>query len=216
MEFLRFGSKIPGKYHGCCAICIIQNFKVDPAAKASSQLLFGDGGFPITLEDEESGGLFLGPTYEDIFWQRIRIGTHSHTVMPNHAFLAVMTQNQLNSQHGNKWLKILKKAGFEFIRTVDNSVYTGRELRTERKKSPHPNHLFGLFRNIGAGAIENPFDPPPEWKNLSSVGPEAWEVLPDMTDFLKEQHESQLDLWNSLPPEKHLTEKDLEKSGVSI
>ena len=44
MEFLRFGSSIPGGYWGCCACCIIQNFKFDPKAKASIQLVSGDSG----------------------------------------------------------------------------------------------------------------------------------------------------------------------------
>ena len=39
-----------------------------------------------------------GPTYRDIFWQRIRFGTFDKRDMPNHAFLAILTENQLHDQ----------------------------------------------------------------------------------------------------------------------
>lgn len=162
MEFLRFGSSIPGGYWGCCAVCIIQNFKMDPDTKASIQIVSGDSGTPIL--DKAGKELFVGPTYRDIFNTRIRIGTFGQNDMPNHVFLAVLTQEQIDGAHGKKWMAILKEAGFEFIRTTDNSVYTGANVLTS--VSPHPNHIFGLFRNIGGSAIKDPFTPPKAWTDL--------------------------------------------------
>src|SRR3546814_3229716 len=118
MEFLRFGSSIPGSYWGCCAVDIIQDFKQPPDGKASIQVVDGDGGNPLR-------GKFFGPTWKDIFLQRLRIGTFADRNMPNHGFLAILTDWQIKSKPGSDWLKILKEQGFEFIRTVDNSVYSG-------------------------------------------------------------------------------------------
>lgn len=161
MEFLRFGSSIPGSYWGCCACDIIQNFNVDPDEKANIQLVSGDGGGPLMKGKELA---FVGLTYREIFQTRLRIGTFSMRDMPNHAFFAILTQTQCDSDTGKKWLAILKEAGFEFLRAQDNSVYTGENLET--KHAPHPNYVFALFRNIGKSAIEDPNKPPAGWDDL--------------------------------------------------
>jgi hypothetical protein len=163
MECLRFGSSIPGGYWGCCAVDIMQNFKVDPDAPASIQITSGDGG-GACLKDGQLA--FAGPTYRDIFNARLRIGTFGKADMPNHAFIAVLTAWQLNEVHGKKWLAILKEAGFEFVRTVSNSVYGGQSLLSGEPTDHSPNHIFMLVRNIGSGAIKDPFTPPKEWTDL--------------------------------------------------
>src|SRR3546814_7262228 len=77
MEFLRFGSSIPGGYCGCCAFDIAQCFKQNPDDKASISVVNGDGGFPMM---DGKGVLFLGPTWHDIFKQRLRINrSEEHT-----------------------------------------------------------------------------------------------------------------------------------------
>lgn len=213
MEFLRFGSSIPGAYWGCCAVCIIQNFKFDPDQKSSIELVDGDGGCPILRGGKSQ---FAGPTYLDIFKQRLRIGTFSSRDMPNHVFLAVLTQEQISGGHGKKWLKILKEHGFEFLRTTDNSVYTGDKLKgTGYDTSSHPNYIFGLFRNIGEGAIDDPFTPPKEWTDLPSVVPEFWDHS-DKAELAHEQQEAQLKLWNDLGPAKFLTEEEVLAAGAPV
>jgi len=232
MEFIRFGSKIPPKYWGCCACCIIQDFKQDPSAPSSIQLVEGDHNTVLTNLKGE--GLFVGTTWEDIFWQRLRFGTFSRDDMPNHAFLAIMTSEQINSVNGGKWLTILKKAGFEFIRAFDNSVYTGsnllgegpdfdtvceEDLDEDHNVSPHPNYLFGLFRNVGEGAIENQFKPPHQWVELESVVYEAWEAVEKTDDALeltKCIQEKQTELYNSLPEPNWLTEKKLDEQKIPV
>jgi hypothetical protein len=156
-------------------MCIIQNFKIDPDEKSSIQLVDGDGGYPCS---NANGFMFAGPTWRDIFWQRLRYGTFGTNDMPNHGFLAILTQSQISGGVGKKWLAILKEAGFEFLRTVDNSVYSGPSTITAPGKgttSAHPNYVFGLFRNVGHGAIADPYTPPKEWLDLPKVVPEAWE-----------------------------------------
>lgn len=216
MEFLRFGSSIPGSYWGCCAVCIIQNMKKDPDEAASIELVGGDGGSPIL--NNEGKALFAGPTYRDIFWQRLRYGTHLNRDMPNHTFLAVLTKSQINGVVGGKWLALLKEAGFEFIRTLDNSVYTGKELYGEDDKSSHENYLFGLFRNVGAGSIENPFVPPVQWTSLPKTVPEAWEHFsPETLATLPDaQREAQLPLYEALPKGVFFTEDELRAKGVPV
>jgi hypothetical protein len=209
MEFLRFGSSIPGSYWGCCAVCIIQNFNFDPDEKSSIQLVDGDGGYPM-------GDKFAGPTYKDIFLQRLRIGTFSDTDMPNHTFLAVLTEYQVTNETGKKWLALLKEHGFEFIRTVDNSVYTGQSL--EGTRSSHKNYLFGLFRNIGNGKIENPFEPPKAWTELPSVIPEAsCHLDPDtQATITVMQSERHREIWDRIGPAKFLTKAEVEAAGAPV
>lgn len=193
MEFLRFGSSIPGSYWGCCCVDIIQNLKVDPDAKASIQCVSGDSGTAL-------GDKFFGPTYRDIFWQRLRIGTFSDRDMPNHAFLAVLTESQVSGGVGQKWLKLLHEAGFEFIRAIDNSVYTGTGLLANPDKptgGSHKNYLFGLFRNIGNGAVPDPFAPPSAWTALG------------------ENTKTQREIYDSIAV-KFLTRKQLEDAGVPV
>ncbi len=210
MEFLRFGSSIPGAYWGCCACDIIQNFKVDPDAKASIEIVSGDGG--------GSTGKFSGKTYKEIFLQRIRYGTFGTNDMPNHAFIAILTEWQLNSDLGKKWLKILKECGFEFIRTVNNSVYSGAALGSPTAKvNNNDNHLFMLVRNIGANALKDQFTPPKAWTSLPSVKPEVWQYYTISGDELtKAQHEADKVCWGNLPAKVFYTSAELEKAGIPV
>lgn len=214
MEFLRLGSSIPGSYWGCCAVDYIQCFSVDPDEKASIQMVSGDGG--------ESLGVFAGKTYREIFLTRIRTGTFDSRDMPNHAFLAVLTGEQLDTKEGLKWLKILKETGFEFIRAIDNSVYSGTSVISSpgaQASFSHPNYLFGLFRNIGStGALEDPYHPPEAWLELTGPGSltEAWRFIPDGKALNLQVQEAQLKVWNDLPELKFYTEEELEKEGIPI
>ena len=213
MEFLRFGSSIPGSYWGCCACCIIQNFKVDPDDKASIQLVSGDGGGPITKGREM---MFAGPTWRDIFWQRIRTGTFDSRDMPNHAFFAILTDWQINSGYGKQWMGILKEAGFEFVRSISNSVYTGQSLAKPKGEGSNLNYLFALFRNIGSGAPADPFTPPQGWRDLPSVGPEAWEQIADPKALALAQAESQRAVWDKIGPATFLTESEVVAAGAPV
>ena len=213
MEFLRFGSSIPGSYWGCCAMCIIQNFKFDPDEKASIELVSGDGGGSL--------GVFAGTTYRDIFKQRLRIGTFSQRDMPDHGFLAILTESQISGGHGAKWLKILKEEGFEFIRTVDNSVYSGQSVITNPDKdngdSRAKNYLFGMFRNVGTGCVKDQFTPPKQWSDMGSVVPEAWNFLNIPGEELtREQQRVHLKLYNKLGAPKFLTKEQVIAAGAPV
>lgn len=208
MEFLRFGSSIPGNYWGCCAVCIIQNFKVDPDAKASIEIVSGDGGGTLNK--------WAGPTWRDIFKQRIRIGTFNTTDMPNHAFFAILTDSQVSGGVGKKWLEILKAEGFEFLRTQDNSVYTGPALT--RSVSPHPNHIFALFRNITGSRIKDPLTPPKAWTDLPQVIPEVWQGIPpeQRSAVAQSQTDIHKEAWEASGPTKLLTMAEVEKAGAPV
>lgn len=210
MEFLRFGSSIPGAYWGCCACCIIQNFNFDPDAKASIQLVSGDGGGPV------GGNLFAGPTYRDIFNQRIRSGTFDKRDMPNHAFLAILTEKQIKNSTGSKWLAILKETGFEFVRGVSNSVYQGQSLGTPSGAGGSMNYIFGLFRNIGTGAAADTITPPKEWTALPSVITEAWESVVNPGAVTLAQHTVHKEIWNKIGPPKFLTEEQVVAAGAVV
>jgi hypothetical protein len=173
IEFLRFGSQHGGEGIGCCAVDIIQGFVNDPDAPASVQLFHGDrdgkndSALTVTVNGKTEFA-YLGKTNKEVFENYIRIGTFGTEDMPDHAFFAVFSDSQMSDRHGQKWLKILKDEGFEFLRTVGNSVYTGREVPTEptNKGRPHKNHIFALFRNISSNAVPDPFTPPKAWSDL--------------------------------------------------
>jgi hypothetical protein len=213
MEFLRFGSSIPGSYWGCCACCIIQNFKVNPDDKASIQLVSGDGGGPMTSGREM---LFAGPTWRDIFWQRIRSGTFDTRDMPNHAFFAILTEWQMTSSPGKEWMAILKEAGFEFVRSVANSVYTRQTLADPSGKGSNLNHIFALYRNIGSGAPADPFTPPKQWQDLPEVVPESWQFMQNPKDFALAQSKAQRAVWDKIGPPKFLKESEVVAAGAPV
>lgn len=202
MEFLRFGSSIPGTNWGCCAIDIIQCFDVDLDEPASIQLVSGDGGTPM-------GDKFLGKTHREIFLQRLRIATFSSSPMPDHVFLAAITSSQIRTTYGKKWLEILKEQGFEFIRATGNSVYTTNEVPDTPSKKYFDGdevkvvYLFGLFRNISKQPV-NPKKPP-----------EYWETLPDPYKG-RNKRAVQIKHWNSLPETKFYTEAEIEAASVPI
>lgn len=222
MEFLRFGSSIPGSYWGTCSMCIIQNFKVDPDTKASIQLVSGDAGTALFGGKDHKELLFMGPTYADIFRERLRIGTFNSHDKPNHGFLAILTESLVRpGTVGAKWLKLLKEEGFEFLRTVDNSVYTGAgviEPDNMNTFSSHKNYLFGLFRNIGTGAVEDQFTPPKEWTDLDQVVAEPWQVLPEgsgkhLTQQQRNFHHAR---WTERGPTKIMTEAEVVAAGAPV
>lgn len=215
MEFLRFGSSIPGSYWGCCAMDIIQDFNQDPDTKTSIQLVSGDGGNPVMLNNEIA---FAGPTYRDVFNQRIRFGTFDKRDMPNHGFLAILTENQVNGKTGKKWLAILRETGFEFLRSVSNSVYQGASLGKPSGTGSSMNHLFGLFRNIGSGASADPYTPPKAWSSLPRSVPELWEHVPRdcIAPLVTTSHDAQTDIWNKIGPPKLLTEAEVIAAGAPV
>lgn len=229
MEFLRFGSSIPGSYWGCCAMCIIQDFKQDPDAKASIQIVSGDGGQPL-------GDRFAGLTYREIFETRLRIGTFNTNDMPNHGFLAILTEWQVTSSLGKKWLKILHENGFEFIRTVDNSVYSGSGLDGEGHSdccgdclddeceyedtgdSSNKNYLFGLFRNIGNGSVADPLTPPAAWSEMTGGVKQAVDYLTpnQRASVAKAQKQFHRKAWEKLGPPKFYTKAQVKEAGVTV
>lgn len=182
MEFLRFGSSIPGEYWGCCAADIIQNFNQHPDTKASIQLVDGDAGAAITVNRELA---FAGPTLRDIFETRIRIGTFGTRDMPNHAFFAILNSSQCTSAIGKAWLDIMKQHGFEYLRTVNNSVWNVN------------NHIFALIRNVGPNAVKDLFTPPAAWTALETVVPEPWSLVGDTVKLTSEISKAQSKAWGN-------------------
>lgn len=213
MHFLRFGSNIPGQYWGCCAIDIIQDFNHNPDAKQSIQLVDGDSGTPL-MRDKEC--LFAGMTYREIFETRLRIGTFSTDDMPNHVFIASLTDEQIAGTNGKKWLKILKESGFEFLRTVANSVYTGANLDDGNRDPGEGVHLFAMFRNIGQGAIKDPFTPPKAWSDLPSVMPETFDHIREEAELAARQTEFYTAYWRTGETKLYRESEVVAAKGVPV
>lgn len=203
VEFLRFGSSIPGNYWGCCAGDTIQCFKAMPDAPASCQSVNGDGGYPTVNNKGEH--LFFGPTNKDVFLQRLRLGTFGTSDMPNHFFFLVLTDSQVNSSIGKAWLPILKECGFEYIRSVNNSVWNVN------------NHIFGLIRNCGPNARADQFTPPKAWTDLPSNGKtELWEFVDDTKKLTAQYKAVDQAIWDKIGPAKLLTEAEVVAAGAPV
>jgi hypothetical protein len=207
VEFLRFGSNIPGHYWGCCAATVIQCFKGDPDSKCNSQVISGDGNTPI-------GDNFTGLTQREHFLSRIRFGEFGMSDMPNHAFFAILTAGQISGAFGKKWLAILKECGFEYVRSVSNSVYAGAALAKHSEGAGSAvNHIFMLVRNIGSGNIGDQFTPPKAWTDLPKVKKEAWEFIDNTKELTAEYHKADTEIWNKIGPAKFYTRKQVLDSG---
>jgi hypothetical protein len=140
--------------------------------------------------------------------------------MPNHFFLAVLTKNQLEGSVGKKWLAILKEHGFEFVRAVSNSVGCGAKDVVEPGTfgDLSINYLFGLFRNIGVGAVTNPYQPPEAWTELPSVVPEAWRYISEEAapGLAVESQTAQRAIWDAYPPARFYTKKEVIDAGAPV
>lgn len=152
-----------------------------PNTPYAISLVNGDSGTPLVNEDTDEQ-LFAGKTYLEVFKLRLRINTFNEHDKPNHTFFAVLTDHQINRDTGKAWMKVFKEEGFEFLRTIDNSVYTGPALHKDGVHvASRKSHIFALFRNIGRGSIEDPYTPPKAWTDLPSPlnesGGETWEYL---------------------------------------
>jgi hypothetical protein len=74
-----------------------------------------------------------------------------------------------------------------------------------------------LFRNVGSGAIKDPYTPPKAWSDLKQVVPETWQHYDFKgVDFNKQVQEAQLPVYNALPKNEFLSEKKLETLGVPV
>jgi hypothetical protein len=202
VEFLRFGSSIPGDYWGCCAGDIIQCFKSMPDEPASCQSVNGDGGYP--QQNAEGEDLFFGMTNRELFMSRFRVGTFGTGDMQDHFFMLVLEDRQLNSHIGRAWLPILKECGFEFVRTLNNSVW-GKI-----------NHIFMLVRNI-TGAVNDPFTPPAAWASLPSNGKnELHEFIPDRLELARQYAKIDKVIWDKVGPAKLYTRAEVEAAGAPV
>lgn len=203
VEFLRFGSSIPGGYWGCCAGDIIQAFKTSPDEPSSCQSVNGDSGYP--QKNDKGEDLFFGMTNRELFLSRMRVGTFGTGDMENHFFILVLTDSQVNSSIGKEWLPILKEVGFEYLRSVNNSVWNVN------------NHMFILVRNSGRNARADQYTPPKAWTDLPSNGKkEAWEFIEDRPGLTAANAIVDKAIWDKLGPAKLYTRAEVEAAGAPV
>lgn len=188
MECIRLGARTGGRNIGCCAVDVFQGFDTDPNAlipeTVKQQMFQGDRGEPL-LKDGHT--VFLGPTYRDAFLQRLVYSTFDLRPLPDHIFIACMADRQVTGHFGKQWLALLKEHGFEYVRTVSNSVYTHSSVPPNsddpsvyQHQYPHPLHMFMLVRNISASRVPNTFAPPESWQalaNPTTTPEERWHNL---------------------------------------
>lgn len=160
IECIRFGGRRGNLGIGCCAVDILQGFSLDPYDTGRSTPFYdGDTQQPIFGETGEQ--LHIGGTNEEMLLAYLTHGSFSADPQPDHAFIAVLSDEQLSSSgYGREWLKILYREGFDYVTSVNNSVY----------QEDHVNHIFILIRNAG-GYIdsEESLQVPEVWKKLEKT-----------------------------------------------
>ncbi len=160
IECLRLGARRGGDGIGCCAIDVFQGFSHPPDA-IRPDVLFrqGDTRSPVTAYPENDVAFVTG-TNEDHFLSYLKHGTMDIESQADHAFFAVLTDEQVNHSTGREWLKILKREGFVWVGATSNSVYS----------EYHPNHIFMLIRSTTEYMDDDEImalkEPPQYWKEL--------------------------------------------------
>lgn len=135
IECLRFGARRGGTGIGCCAVDVFQGFKNAPDAHCPPIPFFdGDSWTPLEYGD---GQLALTGTNADVFRAYLTHGSFTNDPAPDHAFIAILTDSQCESEVGKQWLTILREEGFKWVGATSNSVYC----------EYHPNHIFLLVRS---------------------------------------------------------------------
>lgn len=160
IECLRLGARRGGDGIGCCAIDVFQGFTHPPDA-VRPDVLFrqGDTRTPVINYSTQKAAFITG-TNEEHFLSYLRHGTMDTSPQPDHAFFAVLTDEQVNHSTGRAWLKILKREGFVWVGATSNSVYA----------EYHPNHIFMLIRSTTEHMDDDEVmalkEPPQYWQEL--------------------------------------------------
>jgi len=159
IECLRFGARRGGEGIGCCAIDVLQGFSNDPDEMRPPIPFFdGDSWTPIMKNNGKQ--LALEGTNEEVLLSYLAHGSFTQEPVADHGFIAVLTEKQVCSSTGKKWLKILYREGFVWAGAVSNGVYS----------EYHPNHIFMLLRstneNMEDDEIEALQSPPSFWQSL--------------------------------------------------
>ncbi len=160
LECLRLGARRGGEGIGCCAIDVLQGFNNDPDSLAPPQPHFNGDDWSPSFYQHTDKQLAIAGTNEEVFLSHITHGSFTPEPEPDHGFIAVLTDDQVNGTIGRKWLAILKREGFEWVGCTSNSVYG----------EYHPNHVFMLLRsthlNMEDAEIEELKKPPQVWTEL--------------------------------------------------
>ena len=182
VECLRFGARRGGEGIGCCAVDVMQGFNNDPDAKCPQQPFFdGDSWFPV--EHDDGGQLCVGGddiTNEQVFLSYLTHGSFTPEPAADHGFIIILSGDQIHSSVGQKWMKILKREGFEWVGCVSNSVYA----------ECHPNHIFMLLRNTHNYMEDE------EIESLQHP-PEFWSALPEASQTPEERYRDLVYKWGT-------------------
>ena len=173
IECIRFGARRGAAGIGCCAVDIFQGFSRGPSeTRPPIPMLQGDSRMPIA--DYGSGDITaIAGTNEEVFLSYLYHGTMSEDMAQDHAFIAILTGEQLEYSTGKDWLRILKREGFKWVGTTSNSVYG----------EFHPNHIFMLIRSTGEYMSDEEImalsSPPTAWLEIEEPEETPEERLQD-------------------------------------
>ena len=200
IECLRLGARRGGEGIGCCAVDVFQGFSNDPYDdRPPIPMLEGDSRHPIIAGYPDMRQRTIVGTNEEVFLTYLKIGTMSSAPVEDHAFIAVITGEQIRSSTGKKWLKILKREGFEWAGCTSNSVYS----------EYHPNHIFMMIRSTGEYMDED------EILQLKKP-PSAWLELEEPSSTPEERFTEIVPKFGVLEEEGETTETISTATGISI
>lgn len=170
IECLRLGARRGGQGIGCCAIDVFQGFSNDPSSIRPDLPFYNGDDMTPCLNGE--GHVHMSGTNEEVFCAYLAHGSFTPYPEADHAFIATLTDEQLESDTGRAWLAILKREGFKWVASVNNSVYSDY----------HVNHIFIMTRSVGADDYEY------EAQDLLSPPP-IWEQIPEATETPEERYQ---------------------------
>lgn len=162
IECLRLGARRGGIGIGCCAIDVFQGFSNHPDAACPPIPFFEGDSWTPHMDCNTNKQLHMKGTNAEVFRAYLAHGSFTPYPEQDHAFIAVLTEEQIHNSIGRSWLKILKEEGFEWMGAVSNSVYS----------EYHPNHIFILIRNtrdyMDDEELEMLKKPPQAWTELDA------------------------------------------------
>jgi hypothetical protein len=149
----------------CCGASIITDFSIDPGDAQEYEMEQQDTQWGPVMKPklDANGDRIPKATYGDQFVASLN-GAMGRTLSnrglyanyyKDHGVFAILSGKQIASKHGKNWLKILKQAGFEHVRSWNNTVH-----------GESPNHLFMLCKHTSSVDVPEPTTPPKEWVAL--------------------------------------------------
>jgi hypothetical protein len=144
---------------GCCGADVFTGFGIDPQTTASYELTADRRSYA----KDANGKLVPAKTFEQKFHEQLQARRKTYA-NGGRMYCCILNETQYSS-YNNAWAKILKKAGFEFVRRWCNANHNDVEFL----------YLFVLCDDFKGSCKGDHKVPPKGWDDLE--GPPEKETL---------------------------------------